>query len=45
LRERENDSERARFQALRLEYGGVRKAARAIGMDPSNFSKRLKGLR
>jgi transcriptional regulator with XRE-family HTH domain len=45
VRERECDAERARFQALRLQYGGVRKAARAIGMDPSNFSKRLKGLR
>lgn len=45
LKERERDAERARFQALRLQYGGVRKAARAIGMDPSNFSKRMKGLR
>jgi transcriptional regulator with XRE-family HTH domain len=45
VRERECDAERARFQALRLQYGGVRKAARAIGMDPSNFWKRLKGLR
>ena len=45
FREWQNDAERAHLQAVRLKYGGVRKAARAIGMDPSNFSKRLRGLR
>ena len=42
LRERENDAERARLKALVLEYGGLRKLARAVGVDPSNLSKRLR---
>lgn len=39
---READVERARLNALVLEFGGLRKAAKAIGVDPSNLSKRLR---
>ena len=42
-RDQQKDVARAHLQALRQQYGGIRKAARAIGIDPSNFSKRLRG--
>lgn len=39
---READMERARLRGLVLKHGGLRKAAKAIGVDPSNLSKRLR---
>ncbi len=41
-RQRQADAERGRLQALVLQHGGIRRAAKAIGMDASNLSKFLR---